>query len=190
MKQDNKEDVIIFGLLIIPVIWLALLSAPYMNEGLFGIIANLSDALNKPFSIVLCKDTSKTIFMFLLMYVVGLCIYYSTRRNYRRNQEYGSARWGSPKQINKKYASKRFKDDKLFTQNVRMMLDGRVTRRNLNTLIIGGSGAGKTRFYCMPNIMQCNTSFVWLDMEYHRKHSFGITRDRAGLAGPFFLLLV
>lgn len=180
MKQDSKEDVIIFGLLIIPVIWLALLSAPYMNEGLFGIIANLSDALNKPFSIVLCKDTPKTIFIFLLMYVVGLCIYYSTRRNYRRNQEYGSARWGSPKQVNKKYASKNFKDDKLFTQNVRMMLDGRTTRRNLNTLVIGGSGAGKTRFYCMPNIMQCNTSFVCLDPKGELLNDLGELLEKQG----------
>lgn len=150
-------------LLLIPVIWLALLIAPYMNEGLFGAIANLNEALNNPFSITLCKNTFKTIFTFLLIYIFGLCIYFSTKRNYRRNEEYGSAKWGSTKQVNQKYASKDFLNDKLFTQNVRMMLDGKTTRRNLNTLVVGGSGAGKTRFYCMPNIMQCNTSFVCLD---------------------------
>ena len=180
MRQDNKDEIIFFALMIIPVMWLALLTAPYINEGLFGILTNLSSALNKPFSITICKDTIKTIFIFLMIYLFGLCIYFSTKKNYRRTEEYGSAKWGSPREINKKYASKDITQDKLFTQNVRMMLDGKVTRRNLNTLVIGGSGAGKTRFYCMPNIMQCNTSFVCLDPKGELLHDLGSLLEKEG----------
>lgn len=180
MKQNSKAEYIVLAVLVIPIIWLGLLSAPYMYEGLFGIIANLSDALNKPFSIVWCSDTPRTVFIFLLIYFIGICIYLSTKRNYRRNEEYGSAKWGNAKQVNSKYASKNLLDDKLFTQNVRMMLDGRTTRRNLNTLVVGGSGAGKTRFYCMPNIMQCNTSFVMLDPKGELLNDLGGLLEKQG----------
>ena len=63
----------------------------------------------------------------------------------------------------KKYANKDKTENKLLTQNVAIGLDGRKHRRNLNVLVCGGSGAGKTRFYAKPNIMNANTSFVVLD---------------------------
>ncbi len=65
--------------------------------------------------------------------------------------------------MNKTYANKNYYSNKIFSKNVRMGLDMFRTQRNLNTLVIGGSGAGKTRFYAKPNILQCNTSFVTLD---------------------------
>ena len=78
MKQDSKAEYIVLAVLVIPIIWLGLLSAPYMYKGLFGIIANLSNVLNKPFSIVWCSDTPRTVFIFLLIYFIGICIYLST----------------------------------------------------------------------------------------------------------------
>ena len=96
-------------------------------------------------------------------YGIGLGIYFSTRKNYRRQEEYGSAKWGSAKTISKKYKEQNSNMNKILTQNVAIGLDGRKHRRNLNLLICGGSGAGKTRFFAKPNIMQCNCSYVILD---------------------------
>ena len=94
---------------------------------------------------------------------MAIGIYFSTRRNYRRREEHGSAKWGNADALNKKYRDKDPSENKLLTQNVRIGLDGKKHRRNLNILVCGGSGAGKTRFFCKPNAMQCNTSFVVLD---------------------------
>lgn len=163
MRNDNKDVLIILGIFTIPVVWLALLIAPYINNGLIEALPYLTKAINEPFHITLCKNTLKTIFIFLLIYGIGIGIYFSTLRNYRRQEEYGSAKWGSASKVNKKYADKTYSENKILSQNVRIGLDGKKHRRNLNTLVIGGSGAGKTRFYGKPNIMQCNTSFVILD---------------------------
>lgn len=163
MKNDKMNDLIFIGLFVIPVIWFGVLIAPYMGKGLIGTLPYLSKALNDPFSFQWCDSTLKTIFIFLLCYGIGIGIYYSTRRNYRRREEYGSAKWANARTINKKYADKDVYQNKILSQNVRIGLDGKKHRRNLNTLVIGGSGAGKTRFYGKPNIMQCNTSFVALD---------------------------
>ena len=164
MKKDSqKEELIFITVLVVPVIWIALLVAPYIQNGLFSNIENITQALNHPFSITLCKDTPRTVGVFLLIYLMAVAIYFSTLRNYRRQEEYGSAKWGNAKQVNKKYADPHYFDNKILSQNVRIGLDGKKHRRNLNTIVIGGSGAGKTRFYGKPNIMQCNTSFVILD---------------------------
>lgn len=172
MKNDRKDEYIFLIVLIIPVIWLALLFAPYMKQGLFNELANLSDAINNPFHIVLCKDTLRTVFLFLLIYLLGIAIYISNIRNYRRKEEYGSAKWADMKKVNKKYADKEYTQNKLLSQNVRIGLDGKKHRRNLNTIVIGGSGAGKTRFYGKPNLMQCNTSFVILDPKGGARRSY------------------
>lgn len=163
MRNDNKDVLIILGIFTIPVVWLALLIAPYINNGLIEALPYLTEAINHPFHITLCKNTLKTIFIFLLIYGIGIGIYFSTLRNYRRQEEYGSAKWGSASKVNKKYSDKTYSENKILSQNVRIGLDGKKHRRNLNTLVIGGSGAGKTRFYAKPNILQCNTSFVCLD---------------------------
>ena len=151
------------GLLLIPTIWVALLIAPYMDKGLINAIPYLNEALNHPFQIQWTNSTLKTIGIFLIIYVLGVGMYLSSAKNYRRTEEYGSAKWANPNTVCKKYANKDYFSNKVFSQNVRMGLDGKKHRRNLNTVVIGGSGAGKTRFYAKPNIMQCNTSFVVLD---------------------------
>ena len=151
------------GLLLIPTIWFSLLIAPYMDKGLINAIPYLNEALNHPFQIQWTDSTLKTIGIFLIIYVLGVGMYLSSAKNYRRTEEYGSAKWANPNTVCKKYANKDYFSNKVFSQNVRMGLDGKKHRRNLNTVVIGGSGAGKTRFYAKPNIMQCNTSFVVLD---------------------------
>ena len=151
------------GLLLIPTIWFSLLIAPYMDKGLINAILCLSEALDHPFSIQWTDLTLKTIGIFLIVYTLAIGMYLSSAKNYRRTEEYGSAKWANPNTVCKKYANKVYFTNKVFSQNVRMGLDGKKHRRNLNTVVIGGSGAGKTRFYAKPNIMQCNTSFVVLD---------------------------
>lgn len=163
MRDAKKEEFIFLGLLIIPIIWLAILIAPYMDQGLMYALPHFSEAINHPFNLQWSDYTFKTITIFLIAYVLGIGIYLSSPKNYRRQQEYGSAKWAYPNSVCKKYADKDYFENKIFSQNVRMGLDGKKHRRNLNTIVIGGSGAGKTRFYAKPNILQCNTSFVVLD---------------------------
>lgn len=139
------------------------------------IISNLSVAIENPFSITVCGDSVRTVLIFLLAYGMGIGVYFSTRRNYRKGEEHGSAKWGNAGTLNKKYRDKDASENKLLTQNVRIGLDGKKHRRNLNILVVGGSGAGKTRFFCKPNVMQCNTSMVILDPKGE------IVRDTGGL---------
>ena len=164
MKQDDKQTAIILSVIgIIPVVWLALLIAPSVGGGLPEILPKLLTVFNNPFQIELCEDSLKTVLVLLLCYGFGIGIYFSTRRNYRRREEHGSAKWGDAKAVNKKYYQAPKSENKLMTQNVSIGINAKKHRRNLNTLVCGGSGAGKTRFYCKPNLMQANTSFVILD---------------------------
>ena len=164
MKQDDKRTAVILSLIgIIPVGWLALKIAPSVGGGLVEILSGLMTVFNEPFRIELCEDSVKAVLVLLLCYGMGIGIYFSTRRNYRRREEHGSAKWGDANAVNKKYAQFPKSENKLITQNVSIGLNAKKHRRNLNTLVCGGSGAGKTRFYCKPNLMQANTSFVVLD---------------------------
>lgn len=181
MKKDNHtEEIIFLGILIIPVIWIALLIAPFIHKGLFNAMDDISNAFDNPFSITWCSDSLRTVAIFLLIYFLGVGIYLSSLRNYRKKEEYGSAKWGNTKQVNKKYADPKYFENKLLSQNVRIGLDGKKHRRNLNTIIIGGSGAGKTRFYGKPNIMQCNTSFVTLDPKGEILRDTGYLLEKEG----------
>ena len=176
MKQDDRRANIILAVIgIIPIVWLALLIAPAVSGGLPEILQKLLTVFNNPFHIEFCEDSMKTVLIFLLCYGMGIGIWLSTRRNYRRREEHGSAVWGNAKAINKKYCQKPITENKTMTQNVSIGLDAKKHRRNLNTLVCGGSGAGKTRFFCKPNAMQCNTSMVILDPKGE------IVRDIGGL---------
>ena len=176
MRNDDQKTSLILSVCgILPVVWLALLTAPYVSGGLVEIIRGLPVAMGNPFEITMCEDSVKTVLIFLLAYAMGIGVYFSTRRNYRRREEHGSAKWGNAGALNKKYRDKDPSANKLLTQNVRIGLDGKKHRRNLNILVCGGSGAGKTRFFCKPNAMQCNTSFAILDPKGE------IVRDIGGL---------
>lgn len=164
MKQDDRQSAIILSVIgIIPVVWLALLIAPSVGGGLPEILSKLLTVFNNPFHIEFCEDSLKTVLVLLLCYGFGIGIYFSTRKNYRRREEHGSAKWGNANAVNKKYCQTPKSENKLMTQNVAIGINAKKHRRNLNTLVCGSSGAGKTRFYCKPNLMQANTSFVILD---------------------------
>ena len=161
MKNKNNKVLYLIG--VIPTIWIALLIAPSIHGGLPTIIKDFPKAMENPFSIAFCHDSIKTTFIFVVAYLLGIGIYISTKKNYRRREEHGSAEWGEAKTINKKYEQNPYSSNKILTQNVCIGYDSRKHRRNMNTLIIGGSGAGKTRFYAKPNVMQANTSLIILD---------------------------
>lgn len=163
MRDAKNDEYLFLGLLIIPTIWFAVLIAPYMDQGLIHALPYLSEALNHPFQFQWCDNSLKTIGIFLVIYVLGIGIYLSNEKNYRQKEEYGSARWGYICSLVKKHSNKDFFENKLFTQKTRMDIHGKIKNVNLHTVVIGGSGAGKTRYYAKPNIMQCNTSYVVLD---------------------------
>ena len=165
MRQDkfSRQNILLYCLGTIPVTWLALLIAPYMEGGLAGLIRNFGPAMENPFHVVLCADSGRVVAVLLLCYALAIGVYLSTQRNYRRREEHGSAKWGWAAQVNRKYADAHSTENKILTQNVAIGLDGRKHRRNLNTLVCGGSGAGKTRFFAKPNLCQANSSYVVLD---------------------------
>ena len=165
MRRDkiSADYVILYVLGAVCVVWLGLLTAPALQGGLPGFVKEFGRIMDDPFHIEICEDSLKTVLIFLLCYGLGIGIWLSSDRNYRRREEHGSARWGSAWQIDSKYADRDRLQNKILTQNVAIGLDGRKHMRNLNVLVCGGSGSGKTRFYAKPNILNANTSFVVLD---------------------------
>ena len=90
MKRDDvKGHIIFFVLLLVPVVWAALLAAPFLSGGLPKILKNLLNAMNSPLDIHWVKETPKSILLFLGTYGLGIGIYLSTRRNYRPREEHG-----------------------------------------------------------------------------------------------------
>ena len=180
MRKDKQVELVFYFVGAVFIAWLSVLVAPCIHEGLFDAIIYLNEAMNSPFSFELCQDTFKCILISELIYSFSYLAYYYNRKNYRRNEEYGSAKWANNKAVNKKYAEKDCYSNKILSQNVRIGLDGRRHRRNLNTLVIGGSGAGKTRFFGKPNLMQCNTSFVVLDPKGEQLRDVGNLLEKEG----------
>ena len=181
MKPDNRTGgPWLYALGLIPVIWFALLIAPSVSGGLAEIMNGLSAAMNNPFKLMWCEDSVKTVLIFIAAYGLGIGIYLSSRRNYRRGEEHGSAKWGDARAVNKKYRAKDPLQNRIFTQHVRMGLDGRKHRRNLNTLVVGGSGAGKSRFYAKVNLCQANTSYFVLDCKGELLRDCGTLLERQG----------
>lgn len=180
MRKDKQVELVFYFVGAVFIAWLSVLVAPCIHEGLFEAIIYLNEAMNSPFSFELCQDTLKCILISESIYSFSYLAYYYNRKNYRRNEEYGSAKWANNKAVNKKYAEKDYYSNKILSQNVRIGLDGRRHRRNLNTLVIGGSGAGKTRFFGKPNLMQCNTSFVILDPKGEQLRDVGNLLEKEG----------
>ena len=131
---------------------------------LFELLERLTVLFNSPFNISLNEYSLKTVLISLFLYLMCIGVYFSSRENRRPGEEHGSAKWGIVSQIAKRYADHKDKSKNLIlSQIMRVGLDAKKHRRNLNVLVVGGSGAGKTRFYAKPNIMQCNTSFIIAD---------------------------
>ena len=180
MNQDHSIYIYFFIIGVILTVWLSLLIAPFVHEGIFSVIAGLENSISNPFHISWCNNSLKTMISLLICYFMGVVFYTSNKKNYRRREEHGSARWGLAKRINKRYCQRPRSNNKILTQNVKIGLNGKKHRRNLNVLVCGGSGSGKTRFYCKPNIMQCNSSFVVLDPKGEIVRDLGNLLEKSG----------
>lgn len=167
MKQQNtKTTVLLLGALSIVVIWLAIVTAGCYEDGvkLFNLLGRLAEALNQPLNVSINQYSLKFVLLFLFAYAMGIGIYFTSRENRRPGEEHGSAKWGNASAIARKYADRKHKfRNIILSQTLALSLNAKAHRRNLNVLVVGGSGAGKTRFYGKPNILQCNTSFVVSD---------------------------
>ena len=161
----DKTTLVLLILLVIPVAWFALMLAPLMTEeaDLASLLEGLNAAMAQPLNIRWVDSSPKFLFLFTGLYATCVLAWAVTRRRTRPLEEYGSAQWGDAKQISKKYASSQSSENLLLTQNFQLGLDSHKHRRNLNVLVVGGSGAGKTRFFAKPNVLQGNTSFIVTD---------------------------
>lgn len=165
-RQENQKTIyILLGILSVFVIWFALMIAGCYEEDikLFELLDRLTAAMNNPTHITLNEYSLKAVLIFLFLYAMGIGVYFSSRENRRPGEEHGSARWGNVKSVVKRYMDKDSCKNIILSQNMRLGLNAKKHRRNLNVLVVGGSGAGKTRFYAKPNLMQCNTSFIVAD---------------------------
>lgn len=165
-RQENQKTIYaLFGILSVFVIWLALMVAGCYEEDikLFELLDRLTAAMNNPTHITLNEYSLKAVLIFLFLYAMGIGVYFSSRENRRPGEEHGSARWGNVKSVVRRYMDKDSYKNIILSQNMRLGLNAKKHRRNLNVLVVGGSGAGKTRFYAKPNLMQCNTSFIVAD---------------------------
>ncbi len=148
---------------IIPVIYIGLLFANAFDCGC-NLLTAFSWISENPTSVMFCSRSFKTVVTLLFIYGFAVIYFMYELKNRRYNEEHGSANWGDSSKINRKYSDMRNKEaNKILTQNVSIGFDGHKHRRNLNTVVVGGSGAGKTKFIIQPNLLQCNTSYVTLD---------------------------
>lgn len=176
----------------LPVIWwVAILIADAIQPGrnLFELMEVLTEKLNHPFQFHYTEYTIKSMLVCTLLYAAGIGIFYSSQKNYRRGEEHGSARWGDAQQICKKYSQKPYSQNILLTQNFRISLDTHKHRRCLNILVVGGSGAGKSRGFALPNIMQCCCSMVITDPKAELLRKTGGLLEKQGYEVRVFDLI-
>ena len=160
MPIRKSNDTLFYLIGTIPVIWLALLLAQSLGGGLPELLQNLTRALEQPTNIVWTNKSLPTILICLAAYGMAVLLYRTNQGRTRDGEEHGSAAWAAPASVNAQFAQK---DSIPLTQHVRLGLDTHKHRRSLNVLVIGGSGAAKTRSFVLPNILTANTNYVITD---------------------------
>ena len=160
MPIRKSNDTLFYLIGIVPVIWLALLLAQSLGGGLPELLRNLTAALEQPTSIVWTNKSLPAILICLAAYGMAVLLYRTNQGRTRDGEEHGSAAWAAPASVNAQFAQK---DSIPLTQHVRLGLDTHKHRRSLNVLVIGGSGAAKTRSFVLPNILTANTNYVITD---------------------------
>jgi type IV secretion system protein VirD4 len=180
MRPGRAAEWVLVALGVPVVIWLALLLAPALTGERAQLLEGLNAAMASPWDIRIVEGSARAALLGLLAYALGIGIYFSTRRNWRRREEHGSAEWGDARQICARYRDRSFTENKLMTKNFRMGLDGPRHKRNLNVLVVGGSGSGKTRSYAKVNVMQANSSMAVLDPKGEILRDTGHLLEREG----------
>ena len=164
-KKSFRSAAPVWAAFVIPIVWLAVLMAGCYAPGMtiFDLAAQFSEVTQTPFSLHWTPYTMKFIGIFLLLYGGAILFYYTGQKNTRPGEEHGSASWGSVRELDKKYRDKDAGKNVILTQHLQMSMNGKLHRRNLLQIIVGGSGSGKTRFLAKPNLMLANASFICTD---------------------------
>lgn len=162
-KLNFQQAALLWAACSIIVVWLGILASDCCGEGvkLTEFLSLFSEQLQHPFRLSLNGYTVRCVFAALCMYALAVGYYYTSKGNKRTGEEYGSAKWGDAAALNRKYRDKT--NNIILSQHISMGLDGKKHKRNLNVIVVGGSGAGKTRGYVLPNIMECNCSYIIAD---------------------------
>lgn len=170
----KKIHPIVWAILCLPVVYFAMVTASVYipGENIFALLERISTIVRRPDLLRWTAYTPRFLLVFLLLYGGGVLLYYADHENRRPGEEYGSAKWGNARELNKQYADRDGKNV-ILTKRVSIGLDGYKHRRNLNILVVGGSGSGKTRFFCKPGIMSVNCSYLIVDPKGEMLRSTG-----------------
>ena len=170
----KKMHPIVWAILCLPVVYFAMVTASVYipGENIFALLERISTMVRRPDLLRWTAYTPRFLLVFLLLYGGGVLLYYADHENRRPGEEYGSAKWGNARELNKRYADQNGKNV-ILTKRVSIGLDGYKHRHNLNILVVGGSGSGKTRFFCKPGIMSVNCSYLIVDPKGEMLRSTG-----------------
>lgn len=177
----KKMHPIVWAILCLPVVYFAMVTASVYipGENIFALLERFSTMVRRPDLLRWTAYTLRFLLVFLLLYGGGVLLYYADHENRRPGEEYGSAKWGNARELNKRYADQNGKNV-ILTKRVSIGLDGYKHRRNLNILVVGGSGSGKTRFFCKPGIMSVNCSYLIVDPKGEMLRSTGYLLKEEG----------
>ena len=177
----KKIHPIVWAILCLPVVYFAMVTASVYipGENIFALLERISTMVRRPDLLRWTAYTPRFLLVFLLFYGGGVLLYYADHENRRPGEEYGSAKWGNARELNKRYADRDGKNV-ILTKRVSIGLDGYKHRRNLNILVVGGSGSGKTRFFCKPGIMSVNCSYLIVDPKGEMLRSTGYLLKEEG----------
>lgn len=177
----KKMHPIVWAILCLPVVYFAMVTASVYipGENIFALLERISTMVRHPDLLRWTAYTPRFLLVFLLLYGGGVLLYYADHENRRPGEEYGSAKWGNARELNKRYADQNGKNV-ILTKRVSIGLDGYKHRRNLNILVVGGSGSGKTRFFCKPGIMSVNCSYLIVDPKGEMLRSTGYLLKEEG----------
>ena len=165
---------VVWVLLGIFSVYLAVAAASAYEEGsnIFVWMGRFSEVLKRPSLLRWTPYTAKCIAVVLLLCAFAVLLYRSDREKRRPGGEYGTAKWEAAETMNQKYADKDG-PNVILTQHVSIGMDGYKHQRNLNILVVGGSGSGKTRYFCKPGLMDANCSYLVVDPKGEMLRSTG-----------------
>ena len=177
----KKMHPIVWTILCLPFVYFAMVTASVYipGENIFALLERISTMVRRPDLLRWTAYTPRFLLVFLLLYGGGVLLYYADHENRRPGEEYGSAKWGNARELNKRYADQNGKNV-ILTKHVSIGLDGYKHQRNLNILVVGGSGSGKTRFFCKPGIMSVNCSYLIVDPKGEMLRSTGYLLKEEG----------
>lgn len=185
-RRGNKPtDYLLWSVLFIPLLWLAIALAQARSEAdnLAQMLEILSALINAPLSVRWTENTPKLVLFISILYPMAVFYYISEQADLRPGAEYGTARWGNVKALDEKYRNRKNPSNNfIFTQHIQMGTDSFRHQHNLNVMVIGGSGSGKTRYYVKPNLLQCECSYIILDSKGEISRDLGGMFEAQGIA--------